>query len=298
MDISLNHLDKRIKARVEQIFLATLDFLNGNPKDLSWKIRWRMKHDRNPLFITVQDKYAVKEYAQERDVKTAETYFVTDDPQTIPFDSLPDHYFLKATHGCKWNILCKDRELYLYSDGEDLIGRKNVSKHKLTQEECIQHCVSWLKTIYSRREWAYQYIAPKIIAEEALVQYNGGELVDYRCFTFHGKVKAVYVDSATTSIYRQKIFVDPNWQEFKINNPRQKRPYVLPEKPENFQEIIDAAERLGKDFDFIRVDLYNTTRGVILGEMSVYPMGGESMQPTPDPKFNKWLGDQWTLPDA
>lgn len=274
-----------------------MDVLSLNPKDFSWKIRWRMKNDRNPFFIVVQDKYKVKEYAKERGVNSAQLYYVTDKPETIPFDSLPDNYFIKANHGCKWNILCKDRELYLYGDGEDLIGRKNVSKHKLTREECIQHCASWLKTVYSKREWAYQYIAPRrIMVEEALAQYNGGELVDYRCFTFYGKVKAVYVDSATTSIYHQKIFVDPTWHEIKIKNPRQTRPFVLPDKPENFQEIIDAAERLGKDFDFIRIDLYNTTRGVILGEMSVYPMAGESVQPTPDAGFNKWLGDQWTLP--
>jgi hypothetical protein len=293
---SNNSLIKHFSSRLEWELSRFLDLFPLTPRDFSWKVRWRMRYDRNPLFIVVQDKYRVKEFAKECGVKSAEVYFVTDKPETILFDSLPDNYFIKANHGCKWNILCKDRELYLYSDGEDLVGRKNISNNKMTREECVQYMTSWVNTIYSKREWAYHYIAPKIIVEEALVQYSGGELVDYRCFTFNGKVKAVYVDSATTSIYHQKIFVDSNWRELAIKNPNQTRPFVLPEKPENFQEIIDAAERLGKDLDFVRADFYNTTRGVILGEMSIYPMGGVSMQPTPDARFNKWLGDQWALP--
>jgi len=56
-------------------------------------------------------------------------------------------------------------------------------------------------------------------------------------------------------------------------------------------------KKTGKSLDFVRVDLYDTTRGVTLGEMTIYPLAGRFNGPTPDSKFNKWLGDQWTLPD-
>ena len=132
--------------------------------------------------------------------------------------------------------------------------------------------------------------------EETLIQYNGGELMDYRCFTFNGKVGAIYLDSATFNIYNQKVFVDSTWKELKFTNDRELRPYILPEKPENLSEIVDIAERLGQGLDFVRVDLYNTTRGIVLGEMSIYPMAGKPNSPTPDLQFNKWLGDHWILP--
>ena len=48
--------------------------------------------------------------------------------------------------------------------------------------------------------------------------------------------------------------------------------------------------------DVTRIDLYNTTRGIILGEMTIYPEGGRPNSPSFDKVFNKWLGDQWTLP--
>lgn len=244
----LNRLSGKILVRARWTSTVLLDLLNLNPKDMSWKIRWRMKHDRNPLFIVVQDKYRVKEYAKERGVKTAEMYHVTDNPETIPFDSLPDNYFIKANHGCKWNILCKDRELYLYSDGEDIVGRKNVSKNKITREECVQICRTWLKTVYSRREWAYQHIVPMLMVEEVLFQQDGGELMDYRCFTFNGKVKAIYFDSATFSSNKQLTFVDPNWQELKFIHKHEKQPYVLPEKPGTFPRSLHWLKNLRRDW--------------------------------------------------
>ena len=296
MENYFSHLIKRIAARFDRTLTEIKDSLNLSPKDISWKIRWRMRNDRNPLFIEIQDKYKVKEYASARGVKSADTYYVTDKPETIPFDSLPDKYFIKANHGCKWNILYSENEFFLYGDGEDLIGRNNTSTYKLTREECVQYCNSWMSTIYSKREWAYQFITPKIMIEETLIQYNGGELMDYRCFTFNGKVGAIYLDSATFNIYNQKVFVDSTWKELKFTNDRELRPYILPEKPENLSEIVDIAERLGQGLDFVRVDLYNTTRGIVLGEMSIYPMAGKPNSPTPDLQFNKWLGDHWILP--
>jgi hypothetical protein len=161
----------------------------------------------------------------------------------------------------------------------------------------VEYCKVWLNTIYSKREWAYSQITPKILVEEVLRQRGGGELVDYRYFTFRGVVKAVYVDSATSSVNHQRIFVDRDWKEFPLKNLMEDISHVLPEMPESFSEMVNSAEKLARNFDFIRVDLYDTTRGVTLGEMSVYHNGGRPMQPTPDAEFNKWLGDQWVLPD-
>lgn len=287
----------RLKNRIIRDYLDIVDQLPGTTRDFSWKTRWRERNDRNPMFVVVQDKYRAKEFAKQRGVRAAELLFVTENPETIPFDALPDNCFIKANHGCKWNILCKDRVFYYFSDGEDLIGRKNFSQHILSREQVIAYCREWLGTRYSKREWAYQKIEPKIMVEELLNQKGGGELIDYRFFTFRGVVKAVYVDSATYSVTHQKIFVDANWKQFPIRNLKAEVPQTLPEKPETFDEMIRVAETLARDFDFIRVDLFDTTRGVTLGEMSLYHNGGLSVQPTPDQDFNLWLGNQWVLPE-
>ncbi len=288
---------KRVQNRLSWQYLEITDPLPFATRDLSWKVRWRMRNDRNPLFIVVQDKYKGKEYASERGVRSADQYFVTDNPDTIPFDTLPDNCFIKANHGCKWNIYRKDGEFYYFGDGEELVGKNKFSDNRITREQVVKYCKIWLSSTYSKREWAYGQIPPRIIIEEVLEQRGGGELIDYRFFTFHGVVKTVYIDSATFSVHNQKIFVDRNWQEVLLKNLDEDVPHVVPEKPQNFEEMLGAAERLGSELDFARIDLYDTTRGVTLGEISVYPMGGASTQPTPDREFNKWLADQWILPD-
>jgi hypothetical protein len=59
--------------------------------------------------------------------------------------------------------------------------------------------------------------------------------------------------------------------------------------------MIQVAQTMGKELDFVRVDLYNTSRGIVLGEMTVYPDGGVLVNPTGCPFFNVWLGAQWKI---
>jgi hypothetical protein len=93
------------------------------------------------------------------------------------------------------------------------------------------------------------------------------------------------------------MFVDAHWNDIKLTVYRETVPNPPPQKPQNFGEIIAAAERLGQGLDFVRVDLYNTLDGVILAEMTVYPESGDENSPTACPEFNQWLGDQWVLPE-
>jgi len=271
-------------------------------KDFAWKVRWRMKNDKNPIFVILQDKYKVKEYAQDRGVRTAKLLFVTDRPETIPFDQLPRNCFIKANHGSGWNIYCVDSEFFNFKNGKSLVkpdgslmDRNAAMKYKLTQEECIYLCKKWLRRRFSKEEWAYQYIEPKIIVEEALISIDGKEIKDYRIYTFQGVVKAISVGSPTYRRNRENVFFDPNWKEFKLTKYKEKVPDPLPGKPDNLQEMIRIAEWLGNGLDFVRVDLYDTTQGILLGEITIYPQSGHINTPTACPKFNKWLGDQWVL---
>jgi hypothetical protein len=255
-----------------------------------------MRYDRNPLFIELLDKYKVKAYAEKLGVRTAETFYVSDQPETIPFDALPETYFLKANHGCRWNILYKDQTFYLYGDGKNFSDADSASKYKLTREEVIQHCKSWLASRHSRKQWAYQHIPPLILAEEVLVQRGSGELKDYKFYTFYGKVELIKVFSQTIRHDHEEILLDAHWQPIQRLKHKGSESPPIPARPDTLQEMLDTVGKLAEDLDFVRVDLYDTTRGIVLGEMTIYPLAGRHNSPTPDPKFNKWLGDQWVLP--
>jgi hypothetical protein len=38
--------------------------------------------------------------------------------------------------------------------------------------------------------------------------------------------------------------------------------------------MIDIAEKIGAQFDFVRVDLYSPPQGILFGEASFYPNSG------------------------
>jgi hypothetical protein len=287
-------LIKRIEIRLNEEWIKFQDILPTASKDFSWKVRRRMRFDRNPIFVELQDKYKVKAYAQSQGVRVAELFYITDRPETIPFDTLPQNYFIKANHGCNWNILCNKGELYLLVDGSGLSNNKEKVKYKISRQECVKYCNLWLRKIYSKSEWAYQHIPPKIVVEECLISDSGTELKDNRFYVFDGVVKAISVDSPSNRLNHETVFLDQNWKEFKLSTYIEKVPDPFPEKPGNLQEMVQIAEKLGKGLDFVRVDLFNTNRGVTLGEMSFYPLSGGAI--TGDKIFNKWLGDQWKLP--
>jgi hypothetical protein len=283
--------------KIRSMLIDLVDTLPITPRDFSWKMRWRMRNDRNPIFVELLDKYRVKQYAGNLGIKTAETFYVTDQPEALPFDSLPEAYFLKANHGCRWNILCENNTFYLYGDGRSFSDRDKISRYKLTREEVIRHCKTWLATTHSRRQWAYQHIQPLILAEEVLCQREGGELKDYKFYTFYGRAELVKVFSQTIRHAHTEILLDASWRPIQLSNRKDGHAVSIPPKPESYAEMLETVRTLGENLDFVRVDLYDTTRGVVLGEMTIYPLAGRFNSPTPNPKFNQWLGDQWVLPE-
>ncbi len=258
-----------------------------------------MQFDRNPLFATLQDKYAVKAYAQTRGVKTAEVFFVTDDASTIPFAALPPTCFIKASHGWNWNIFRHDERYFLFEDGQDVFGSDGsvlpttTVKKEISQEACMALCTQWLQTRHNPAEWVYGEIDPKIIVEEALEAAEPGEMPDYRLFTFDGVVKAIDFDTPSYRRDKKSCYFDPMWREIPLTPAE--RPDTLPPKPPNLTEMIATAERLGAGLDFVRVDLYNTVKGIYLGEMTLYPESGDIGTPTKTRAVNIWLGEQWQL---
>ena len=57
--------------------------------------------------------------------------------------------------------------------------------------------------------------------------------------------------------------------------------------------MTEVSEALGREFDFIRVDLYDVEGSVWFGELTPYPGGG--LDPF-DPRLDRELGALWVLP--
>jgi hypothetical protein len=273
--------------------------------DLAAKIRWRMRFDRNELFVRVQDKLTVRDYAADRGVATADLLHITDDPRTIPFADLPPNYMIKATHGSGWNILCLNSHHYLFSDGIELIEFLETrdpacvpGRRHLSQDDVISVCGDWLRSVFNPEEWAYRHIPARIVIERLLTPRRGTELLDYRFYTFDGQVKAINVDSPRYVRDKLEAVFDADWNLVELSRNDEVVPDVLPERPETLTDMIAAAGRLGAGLDFARIDLYEEADGIVLGEITIYPQAGVRGTPTLCPRFNRWLGDQWTMSPA
>ena len=82
------------------------------PKTLNEKLQWLKIYDRKPIYTTMVDKYAVKDYVasiigEEYIIPTLGVWEEFDD---IDFDLLPNQFVMKCTHDSGSTIVCKNKK--------------------------------------------------------------------------------------------------------------------------------------------------------------------------------------------
>jgi len=275
-------LNKISNYRLEKrIFYKRLGYpLNlKKPKSINEKIIWKKIYDRNPLLPVTADKYLVRSYLKEvLGEEEAEEIlnpllYVTDKPETIPFEKLPSAFIVKPNHASGRKIIVEN-------------GHYN-------KKEMIKTCQRWLKISHGleKLEWAYKSIKRKIVIEKLLREDDGGIPNDFRFHMFHGKCELVQVDFHTMNNLFQSYF-DEKLKFFSVKKPiRLQGPKI--EKPKNYKIMLELAEKLSEPFDFVRVDLYNLNGKIYFGELTHYPGSGmDKLEPN---SFNFELGKHWKI---
>lgn len=227
-----------------------------DPKTFNEKIAHRKLYSNNKLYSMVEDKYRVREYVSERVDRQIlpELYHVTEDPKTIPFEELPEEYVIKPNH---------------MAGAIEFIEGSPENENRLQKR-----AQTWLDTTHNvmKEESWYWDITPRILVEEYLKEKDGAVPSDLKFFVFHGQVEYIQVDSDRFGDHKRR-FYDREWNSYEF-----KRGYPLAPKtsePPQLETMINIAENLGKDFDFIRVDLYEIGgEEVVFGEMTVGPASG------------------------
>lgn len=243
-----------------------------NPKTFNEKINWLKLYDRKPVYKQLADKLLVRDFISERigAEYLNELIDVVDSPEDVNWDSLPNSFVIKATHGSGWNIICKDKRSL---DIED-------SKAKLTK---------WLASDFYKiyREWQYKGMKPKIIIERYIEAGGDYGLVDYRVFCKHGKPMLIQVELNTYTNHTRGFYTT-NWERlpFTYNYPMAEQ--ELP-KPINLEQMLMASSLLTKDLHFCRVDFFNEKGILLVSEMTFTPIAGFAMF---EPKeYDQILGD-------
>ncbi|MCL4378292.1 MAG: hypothetical protein M1409_07940 [Actinobacteria bacterium] len=282
-----------------QKFFSSLGYYPNlkNPQSFNEKVIWKKIYDRNPLLPIVSDKYKVREYLKEvLGEKEAEKIlipllYVTNNPENIPFDTLQEEYIIKPNHASGMILLAenieKQKRYTIIDDHKTTI----LSDCNQTRSKIIKICKRWISMPYgfSSNEWAYQKIKRKIVIEKLLRDNCGKIPADYKFHMFYGKCKFIYVCSGRYGNFTLTYY-DTNWNSLNVSYDKPIKPT---KKPDVLDKMILISEKLSKDFDYVRIDLYITDNNIYFGEITQYPDSGHrKFTPT---EFDFKLGKYWKI---
>ncbi len=251
-----------------------------DPKSYSDKLQWLKLYNRRPEYTRMVDKYEVKQYVSDLigEEYVIPTLGVWDSPEDIDFDSLPDRFVLKTTHGGGGTgvVICKDKSVF---DRRSAIRKLKASLRKDTY------------TLY--KEWPYKDVKKRVIAEQYIEDENG-ELNDYKFSCFDGTADCVMLCLDRFSGDTKFYFFDNEWNLMRLNKRGKAAPegFTLP-KPEKMDEMFKMASRLSEGLPFARVDLYNVKGRIYFGEITFYPASGFDRNLLPEAE--KYFGDKIKL---
>ena len=267
------------------------------PVTFTEKVRYKMLRDRRELLVTFSDKVAVRDHVAAIIGPQAlpRLLHVFDDPHDLADAALPSAYVLKPSHGSGVAVIVSGEA----DDANRLPEPRNgwTYAHVRPEHAPVAHLVElgrvWLAQLYGQgpnREWAYGHVPRRLVVEELLVAADGGLPDDYKLFVFHGTCRYVQVDRGRFERRTQDFFT-PDWTHLPLSGGH---PWAQPPRPQRLGEMIEVAERLGQDTDFVRVDLYDLPDRIVFGELSSFPAGGDS--PFDPESFNAEFGSHWTPP--
>ena len=250
-----------------------------DPKTFSEKLQWLKLHDRNPLYTTLVDKYAVRGYVAD---KIGEEHLIPlvggpwYSAGEIDFDSLPEQFVLKCNHNSGGVIICRDKSSF-YIEG---------AKARLNKFPARNY-------FYSSREWPYKNVKPCIIAEKFMQDEKFDNLSVYKILCFGGEPKIFQTIKNDKTPEESIDYFDINWNRLDLrqNFPNSAEPL---EEPSNREEMLKLARELSRGFPQIRTDFYSINGRVYFSELTFYSdTGFAAFDP---PEWDKILGGWIELP--
>lgn len=160
----------------------------------------------------------------------------------------PLPFVLKANHGSGMNALVR-------SPGD------------LDWDVLEAKAEAWLRTGWPAwlcEDW-YNRIDRQLLVEPLLGDSTAAP-TDYKVTVFAGRAQFIQVNVDRYGDHRCTFF-DRNWmaQPYRLSRPLIEGPYP---PPRHLREILEAAEALGRGFDYVRVDFYDLPEGPKVGEMT------------------------------
>jgi len=207
-------------------------------------------------------KLVVKAYANRFNIRVPRTLGVISSAADLDDFALPDRYVLKpegdSGHG-----------LYLMHDGLNLFDGL-----RYTRDTLRSRVVEYLAL---RRE--SRFIVEEFLVQEGIDPSEPIVPVDYKMHAFGGKVRIIHVDDRNTVSrdpwHRRQSWLSRDWvgAPFRMRVAEQESEPIR--RPACFDAMLQLADAIATNLkDYIRVDLYATDSGPVLGELTTYTQAG------------------------
>jgi len=211
------------------------------------------------IYTNLADKYKVRDYIADT---IGEQYLIKlyarfDELTEDIYADLPDAFVIKANHGSGFNLVVHNKVETSYGQLRALT-------------------LFWTKTNFYKmsRERHYKKIQPCILVEQLLLHEERiPNDIKFHCFNRHGDMHIfIQVDYDRFGVHRRDIF-DTQWNKTEIIMGLPNNDIPMP-APINLEEMVQLAQRLAADFNYVRVDFYDVAGKIYFGELTFTPGGG------------------------
>ena len=253
----LNSIPTKLYLQI-QYFKNYRRFLHiRHPRTYADKLAYLKVYNSDPRLTQLVDKYRVRQYVAD---KIGEEHLIPllgvySSVHDIPWEKLPERYVLKCNHDSGSTILHNGGEGF---DRE--LAMKTLTLH--LKNNLFNYA----------REYPYKDVKPLILCERYMDDGHGLTPNDYKIMCFNGEPKYIIVDQNRFVDHHRDVY-DAAWNklDFRTDHPQTD---ILLEKPAKFDEMLEFARKLSKDFVHVRVDLYLIDDRVYFGELTFCPWGG------------------------
>ncbi|CAA0096953.1 Uncharacterised protein [BD1-7 clade bacterium] len=250
-----------------------------DPHSYNEKINYRKFHGkRNSTFVTCSDKLAVRQWISER---IGNDYLV---PLLYSGESISKEKLSELGKGIVVKTTHDSGSVYIVGENSPPTPKDIVAGINKSLAHDFGRSVS---------EWWYSAIPRRVIVEKLLVSQAGAPPDDYKFHVFRRKTGIVVILQMDFDRHSEhtRSFYDEELSLLDISKKMTNTHFEWNSPPKNYEEMLHIAKRLGGEFDYARVDLYNVDGAVYFGEITFAPAGGFGRF-SPDNIDIKW-GELW-----
>jgi hypothetical protein len=243
------------------------------PRTFSEKVQRVKIFNRDPRLPQRENKILVKDFVRDRLGGEWVTPTLWHGEYLPPLEerNWPIPFVIKANNGCGWNVFVRQKSDLDWPRIESLAAE-------------------WRDAPFGAElgEWLYGEIKPALLVEPFVG--NPSDLpIDYKFWTFGGKVQFIQVDTDREHEHKRVMF-DSDWRRLPFTYVYLSDPRSIP-KPASLDRMIKAAEILAEDFPFVRIDFYEVDSIPKFGEISFYPESGFGLFNPPE--WDVKIGRLW-----